>query len=362
MNVSLNRHVALILPDLRFGGAQRVMLELARRFLADGIRVDIVNLTGTGELVSEVPAEARYVALARTTNDSRVALALGSVGRLRRFLRRESPSAVLSTMTGTNLVTVIAARSVGFRGRLVVREAASTLNTSSLMNWLVRLLYRRADHVITVSNGVADDMKTLGLADTHLTTIPNPIDADRVRSLSQAEIVSSPRPYLIAVGRLTQQKDHVTLLRAFAACNARSTYDLTIVGKGPEQARLSGLVNELGLIGQVRFVGALQNPYPSIASAGLLVLSSRWEGYPNVLLEALALGVPVVSTDCVAGPAELLSDGRFGRLARVGDAAGLARAIDDELARPSTGQGEVISRHAPTFIASRYAAVLGIGA
>lgn len=334
------------------------MLELARRFLADGMRVDIVNLAGDGELSHEVPASARYLAMGKGKHGSRLGLAIASLGRLRRFLRNERPDVVLSTMTGTNLVSLLAAWASAYRGRVVVREAASTLNVGNVMKWLIRSLYGRASHVITVSQGVADDLMALGLRGDGLTAIPNPIDADRIRVLSEDDSPRPVKPYLITVGRMTPQKDQATLLKAFAASKASATHDLVLVGGGPEWENLKALTNSLGIAEKVRFTGPLENPYPVMARASLLVLSSRWEGYPNVLLEAISLGVPVVSTDCRSGPAELLEQGRYGRLAAVGDSSGLAHSIDQELEAPSGGRSEVMRRHAPDEIADRYAHVL----
>lgn len=334
------------------------MLELARRFLADGMQVDIVNLAGDGELSREVPTSARYLPMGDGKHGSRLSLAIASLGCLRRYFRNECPDVVLSTMTGTNLVSLLATWVAAYPGRVVVREAASTLNVGSVMKWLIRLLYGRADHVITVSQGVADDLMALGLDSSGLTSIPNPIDAERIRVLSVDDSPLPVKPYLIAVGRMTLQKDHVTLLKAFAASKASATHDLLLIGGGPERENVQALTNSLGVAEKVRFAGPLENPYPLMAKASLLVLSSRWEGYPNVLLEAIALGVPVVSTDCRSGPAELLGQGRFGRLAAVGDSSGLARSIDQELEAPSGGRIEVMRTHAPDAIADRYAHIL----
>ncbi|SEO84665.1 Glycosyltransferase involved in cell wall bisynthesis [Luteibacter sp. UNC138MFCol5.1] len=352
------KRIMLVLPDLRFGGAQRVMLELARRFLALGLSVHIVNLSGSGELIAEVPEAARYWAPKRTTVDAKAWLAVTSAFRLWRMLRRERPDAVLSTMTGTNIVTLAAARLARYAGTVVVREAASTLNASKMMNWLMRVSYGRADRIVTVSEGVAADLALLGLPPDRLLAIPNPIDANRILGLAGSEPVPETRPYIISVGRLTVQKDHSTLLDAYAKAGARKSHDLVIVGGGPESERLRAQVLAMGLQRAVHLTGPLENPYPLMRRAALFVLSSRWEGYPNVLLEAVTLGLPVVSTDCRSGPSELLAGGRFGRLAAAGDSEALAQAIDDELATPSECGEELVRRHAPDAIAARYITAL----
>lgn len=351
-------HVALVLPDLRFGGGQRVMLELARRFVAAGVRVDLINLAGDGELVGDVPPGVRYLPVAPGSSGLR--LAVVSVAWLRRYLRQAKPDAILSTMTGANVATLVAAKLARFRGSCVVREAASTLNASAFRRFLMRWVYRCASKVVTVSQGVADDLSALGIHRVNMVAIPNPIDVDRVRSLAAEPAELPVRPYIVAVGRLTIQKDHATLLRAYAVSEVRATHSLAIVGEGPERPALESLIASLGLGHDVILAGSLVNPYPWVRGASLMVLSSRWEGYPNVLLEAFALDVPVVSTDCPAGPAELLKGGAHGRLVAVADIEALARAMSSELAARSGGYAAVVNEHLPDIVAGRYLEVLSI--
>lgn len=350
--------IALVVPDLRFGGGQRVMLELSRRFVDAGVRVDLVNLAGDGELAAEIPEGVRHYCAASRKNGLRLALA--SIAWLHRYFRSEKPDAVLVTMTGANIATLLAGKAAGFSGKLVVREAASTMNTSIVRRILMRLAYGWATTIVTVSRGVGDDLAAVGLPRNRLLAIPNPIDVLRVRRLADEPQPRPMRPYIVALGRLTVQKDHATLLEAYAVSAVRATHSLVIIGEGPERQALESRMETLGLVGEARLAGALANPYPLVKGASLMVLSSRWEGYPNVLLEALAVGTPVVSTDCPAGPSELLGGGRYGRLVPVGDAVALAQAMADELAAPSPDTDHVLDQHRPSVVAARYADALGI--
>jgi len=355
-------HIALVLPDLRLGGGQRVFLELARQFVASGHRVDVVNLTGDGELVAEVPDGACYKPLMKGRAHSGIRLAWKALPALTRYLRDARPDAILSSMTGANLLTVLARGRAGRQGRLLLREAASLSNTGSVMTrWLMRLFYPRADALLAVSAGVAKDLERLGLDPSIIHVIHNPVDAERVRALA-AQVKSLPSfcdtPYIISIGRLTIQKDHGTLLRGYAASALRHTHRLIVIGEGEQRQALADLAGKLGIEDRVELAGSFVNPYPILAGASLHVLSSRWEGYPNVLLEALALRVPVVATDCPAGPRELLQGGRYGRLVPVGDHIALAHAMDDELREPTGNRDEVITAHQPQVVAQRYLALL----
>ena len=268
-------------------------------------------------------------------------------------------------MTGTNLLVVLACMGARIRARLVLREASSLVNTkSALKRQAMRWLYRRADGLVAVSAGVARDLRGLGLAADCIHVIRNPVDVERLRQLAVAGLPPAERdktPYVVSLGRLTEAKDFPTLLRAYAISALRGTHRLIIVGGGEQRANLEIMMRDLGLADRVLLTGAMDNPYRVLAEAELHVLSSRWEGYPNVLLEALALGVSVVSTDCPHGPREILDDGRYGRLAPVGDATALASAMDAELERPSSAGEAVLAAHNPQAIASRYLALLDGG-
>jgi len=355
--------ILLVLPSLERGGGERVLLQLAGSFLDAGREVHVVALLGGGPLRSHVPDGVTLHELI-DAGDAPKALALvwRAFPRLVSLIRTVRPHAVLSTMTGTNLLVALACMRALTSARLVLREASSLVNTKSALKRLaMRWLYRRADGLVAVSAGVAQDLRGLGLADDRIHVIRNPVDQERLRQLADVGPVLSEiegTPYVVALGRLTEAKDYPFLLRAYAASKLFRSHRLAIVGEGEQRDMLESLVRELGIADRVLFPGALDNPFRVLAGAALLVLSSRWEGYPNVLLEALALGVPVVATDCTHGPREILDGGRYGRLVPVGDATALSRAMEREMERPSSEFEAVLAIHNPQVVVSNYLALL----
>jgi glycosyltransferase involved in cell wall biosynthesis len=205
---------------------------------------------------------------------------------------------------------------------------------------LVRQSYPRADAVVAVSHQVADDLAQItGLLDERITTIYNPVVdqsllTQATEPLSHHWFDPAEPPVILGVGRLTEQKDFATLIRAFARVRACKDVRLVILGEGRQHQLLNTLVAELGLQGAVDMPGFVKNPFPYMAKAAMLVLSSKYEGLPGVLIQALACGCPVVSTDCPGGAAEILDNGRYGPLVSVGDVDALARAIDGVLKHP----------------------------
>lgn len=355
--------IMLVLPSLGLGGGERVLMQLARLFVEAGRQVHVVALLGGGPLRALVPERATlHELVAASAAPKGPALAWRAFPKLATLMRTVKPDAVLSTMTGTNLLVALVHLRSRSSARLFLREASSLVNVhSALKRQAMRWLYRRADGLIAVSAGVAKDLRELGLAEEKIRVIHNPVDADRLRHLAS---VGPPlaggdgAPYVVSLGRLTKAKDYPTLLYAYAKTALRNTHRLAIIGEGEQRASLEGLVRELGLTGRVLLPGAMDNPYRVLADAALHVLSSRWEGYPNVLLEAMALGVPVVSTDCLFGPREILDDGRYGRLVPMADSVALAHAMEAELAQPSSGTNTVVAAHDPQVITSSYLDVL----
>lgn len=330
--------VALFLPSLRGGGAERVMVNLARGFSEKGLEVDLVLAKAEGPYLSEVPAGVRVIDL----HSSRV---LASLPGLVRYLRRERPQAILSTLDHANIVALWARKLARVPNRLVVRVATnlsqSASNTSSargrLMPRLIHKFYPWADAVVAISQGVADDLvKTARLSRERIQVIYNPVVTPEIlekaeEPLNHPWFAPGEPPVILSVGRLTKQKDYPTLIRAFALVRQERPARLVILGEGEERPKLEALIQELGLEEDVSLPGFVDNPYAYMARSAVFVLSSAWEGFGNVLVEAMAVGTPVVSTDCPSGPAEILEGGKWGKLVPVGDVEKIAKAIIDTL-------------------------------
>lgn len=253
--------------------------------------------------------------------------------------------------------------------RLAVREA-TTLDWTRrrplpagerAVHLLMKRLYPGADLIIANSSGTAADLARGGIAPAGLIrVIHNPVVSEGLFEM-QRDVVphrwlqGGDIPVLIAVGRLHEAKDHATAIRALAAVRRTRAARLLILGEGPERRRLAELAAGLGVGDSVDLPGFVANPHAWLSRSALLVSSSRWEGFGNVLVEALAAGTPVVSTDCPGGPREILDGGRFGRLVPVGDHEALARAVMETLDGPPPR--EIMIERAMAFSIGRIAPV-----
>ncbi len=332
--------LALFVPSMRGGGAEQVMLSLARGVADRGYAVDLVLAQAEGPYLAAVPDDVRLV-------DLRASRVLLSLQPLINYLRRERPTALLSAMKHANIVALWARRLAGVPTRVVISEhntlSESLRHKSSprrgrVMLGLMRRFYPWADAIVPVSDGVADDLVCrTGLRRERITTIYNPVMRPELRQKMQARVdhpwfAPGEPPVILAVGRLSPQKDFPTLIRAFAEVLRAVHARLLILGQGSERPLLEALVTELGLQRDVSLPGFVENPYAYMAQASLFVLSSRFEGLPLVLIEALCCGARVVAADCESGPREILLDGQYGRLVPVGSVPGLAQAIRHALA------------------------------
>lgn len=333
---SMKPTVAILLPDLRPGGAERLLITLAAAWARQGIAVEFVLLRRVGELLAQLPSGSKFVDL----KASRVRSAWRP---LVRYLRESPPDALLAAMWPLTVLAPFAAKRAGFRGCVVVSEHApqslSYVRRGRLHNTVMavtmRAGYRMADARVGVSSGVADDMARLsGMDRAAFRVIHNPAATGQViGNYGRPQSIAGPQgPLILSVGTLKAVKRHDLLIRAFAQMSRRDA-TLCILGEGKERPRLQALVDALGLDERVLLPGYQSDPAPWYAYADLFVLSSDHEGFGNVIVEALEQGVPVVSTDCPSGPREILEGGKYGTLVPVGDAAALASAIDDALSR-----------------------------
>ena len=333
--------IAVLISFSGAGGVERMVLNLIDGFAAHGVAVDLLAIRAESAHLGALPEGVRMIDLG--TRHSTLA-----IPALARYLAAERPAALLAAkdraIRAAVLARALARVPCRIVGRLGTNLSAALEGKAGLQRWLrtapMRLLYRPVEHVVAVSQGVLDDTRRLtGLPAARLSVIRNPVVTPRLAQLATEApphpwTEASEPPLILAAGRLTEQKDFPTLLRAFATVRAARPARLAILGEGRGRAALTALAQELGIADALLLPGFAPNPYAWMARARLFVLSSAWEGSPNVLTEALALGVPSVATDCPSGPREVLVGGRFGPLVPVGDHAQLAQAMLATLAAP----------------------------
>jgi glycosyltransferase involved in cell wall biosynthesis len=279
--------------------------------------------------------------------------ALGAALPLASWMRRERPDALLATSHSTNVAAAIAGRIARSPTRVVLRIDSHLSRSPALAGTRkqrrrerrARRYFPWADAWIAISEGVADDAaRVTGIARRRIVAIHNPVVTPELLRRAAAPVnepwLQEPGgvPVLLGVGRLVPQKDFATLLRAFARVRARRPVRLLLLGEGPERPALERLAGELGVAADVRFAGRVADAPAYMARASVFALSSAWEGFGRVLVEALAVGCPVVSTDCPSGPREILEDGAIGPLVPVGDADALGAAIASVIERPPDRQ------------------------
>lgn len=366
--------IAILLPNVSGGGAQRCMLELAGALTRRGYPVDLVLSEKAGEYLAEVPSTVRIVTLKPASSlagrlapfradpagfrallpsvllPPKISKRTRYIADLARYLRSERPDTLLSSMTYTNLQALWARRLAGTETRVVVNEhttlsaAIREPNRRNAARWrklplLVRRYYPWADAIIAVSTGAATDLSTLAaLPPSTIQAIYNPVVSHGMLQSAQAPVTwpwpADGSPIIVAAGRLEPVKDFPTLLRAFALVRKGRRARLAILGSGSSEKTLRNLAGELGIEADFALMGWVANPFAYMANASLFVLSSRYEGLPGVLIQALACGCPSIATDCPNGPREILDHGRYGTLVPPCDAEAMAKAMEDMLDNP----------------------------
>lgn len=333
--------IVLLAPALD-GGIGRNLTNLADGFLRFGQQVDIVLENTEGAHAAQLP-DTVTVRRLRTTHSR-----LGVPG-LAAYLMARRPQALI---TSNVRLTVLALRARGLSASRV-RIYANVHNTYSKLyaslgrdKWRrrlakIRTYYGRCDGVIAVSAGVARDIAQLGgMPVERITTIYNPLNLSLVRQMAEVPVhhpwlSERDRPVIVAVGRLDVAKNFPLLLEAFKQLRSHRQARLLIVGDGEEKGVLQRLVRASPFANDVEFLGYRDNPYPYMRAADLFVMSSSWEGFGNVLVEAMCLGTSIVATDCPHGPREILEDGRLGRLVPVDQAPALSAAMQQALDAPT---------------------------
>ncbi len=359
--------IAVFVPSLRGGGAERAMLVFVREALSRGYLVDLVVCIRSGVLEDLVPYGARLVDLGR----HRVSLVLP---RLVKYLKDNRPAVLFSTIMHANVTAAIAGRLAGVETPVIVRE--SNAPVSEPKRTLSRLLtykmlpytYRWARAIIAVSEGVARELREIdhGLAPL-VKVIGTPVISDDMLRQGEEQPLhpwfrSGEPPVILAAARLQAHKGFLTLIRAFAVFRRSHVARLVILGEGPERKTLEAEIARLGLDSEVSLPGFFPNPFSFMKRARTFVLSSEYEGLPNVLIQAMALGTPVVATDCNCGPAEILAGGAFGELVPVGNVDAMAQALGRSLTPRASEEARlsVLQRYSAERVTTEYLRLAGL--
>ncbi len=331
--------VAIYLPSLDGGGAERAMVELANGLSAEGVSVDLVVVRDNGPWASLVSDDVTMIAL-RTRSK------LLEFLKFLRYLHHAQPDTVLAG-GASSIVSASLARRVFPRIPVIARisgDLSTGLDELSLKGRLVRKLQDGAlmltDVIVANSLGSSAAIRRkLPRISNRIHTLHNPVVWPNLADESRKPVAhpwfrDDRLPIVLSAGRLEPVKDHANLLRAFALVLQDRDARLVVLGEGRQRPNLVRLAHELGIAHRVDFPGFRMNPFAFMAKSQLFVLSSLHEGMPNVLIQAMACGTPVVSTDCPSGPREVLEDGKWGPLVPVGDSLSLATAIMETLERP----------------------------
>lgn len=358
----MKKKIAIVIPSLRGGGAERVIVNILNHLDLEKIELTLVVVNKVGPYIKYLPNNIRVIDL----NSERVR---HSVIKMIKALNEVKPDVILSTLGHLNLFLILIKRFIKGSPRLIVREA----NTPSMSltklsqrkqyyyKLIYRLLYPKADLIIAQCYDMKHDIiKTFRLKESKVIHIYNPIDISMIgKNAETFNPYNNSKINIVAIGRLTYQKGFDTLLKAFKIVNQEfPKTGLTILGDGELKNALEEQVNDLNLLASVSIIGFKDNPYPYYKNAELFVLSSRWEGFPNVLLEALACNTKIVATNCKSGPREILEDGRYGRLTKVDNVESLAQDIIEALKGENLSQNrakdfdikEIIKQYEKTLL------------
>lgn len=332
--------IAMFFWSLELGGVEHMMVELSRELVARGH--DVTLVLARAEQKPEYATDPR-VQIIRLN----AASTLQVIARLARQLRTARFDVLYTAMPTTNIAAIAALRLSGASTRLVISERSNpALEAQHSKTWRYRaaftlqpFAYPLAHAIVAVSHGLADDLANFArLPRASIRTIFNPAFVDR-EPLQQPGAThpwldAKKAPVIVAAGRLVRQKDWPTLLRAFACLRQGTAAKLIILGDGPLRAELEDMISTMGLCNDAALPGFVPDIRPYLAKADVFPLTSIWEGFGNVLVQALGVGCSIVSTDCPNGPSEILAGGQFGVLVPVGDHLSFAKALKHVIDHP----------------------------
>ncbi len=338
------KKILFVIPSLAGGGAEKVLVLVLRNLDRGLFEPVVVAFEAKNDYKTDMPGDVSVISLGKKgrLDNLRLVFSLSSV------IRDEKPDLICGFLYYANYVAAIAKRLSGSRVPLVFTEhnnltlIINSIRFPSLKRALMRRFRRDAASIVCVSRGVKDDLvSNWGIPERKCVVINNPVEIENVRRLAVERPVhpwfGDDTPVIVACGRLTEQKNFSLLLNAVSLVSKSRDVRLIIIGEGAQRPALLSLAKELGISDRVDMPGFQANPFKYMASATVFALSSKWEGFGNVIVEAMACGAPVVSTRCPFGPEEIITDGVDGLLVPSDDAHALAEAlselIDDASAR-----------------------------
>jgi glycosyltransferase involved in cell wall biosynthesis/polysaccharide pyruvyl transferase WcaK-like protein len=354
-----DRRIAIFIEHMSVGGAERVTLLLANELVKRGYQVDLIARNFNGPFAAMLRPEINQINLTAINKTNIFSIVAFLVG----YLRQARPTALLTQLEKPSLLGICASFFAPYNVTIpgVHTDLGSYTNMRHalrrrILKLLIKIFYPHARSITAVSNGAANQIKRFtGVTGPKIEVIYNGLDLDGLRQLAASPVdwnwlKEKKCPVIVSCGRLVEEKGFDTLLHAFALARKIQPIKLMIIGEGPLRDQLLHISRQLGIEQDVSMPGFISNPYACFAKADLFVLASRSEGLSNVLIEALATGVPVVSTDCESGPREILLDGQYGTLVPVDDAPALARAITARLqAKTSIHNKTALTQHLQQF-------------
>ena len=349
-----NNKITLFIPSLHGGGAEKVFVNLANGFIKKNKKVDLILAKQEGPYLKDLSEKVNIINL----NKKRV---LFTLLPLIQYLNREKPDILISALSHANIITLIANYFINNKIKVIVTEhnPISIKNNQLfflkklLTKFFIKKLYKKSNKVVAVSRGVANDLvKTLKISENNLHVIYNPIYTSGLVKKPSSEFFhkwldNKKDIIIIAIGRLTKQKNFLLLIKSFEIIVKKINVKLIILGEGEERQNLEKSIQNLNLQNSIDLPGFVDNPYSFLNKSNIFVLSSDFEGFGNVLVEAMACGTPVVSTNCPSGPSEILENGKYGKLVPVNNPNALAEAIIETLNNPI--ESSILQKRASFF-------------
>ena len=336
----------ILIPSLEKGGIERSMSRLSRGLLDRGWDVSIISEKPSKESISYFDERVKLLSLGSSfiNQNSNIIFSIFKnifyYFKIKKYIKKYSPDVLLAVKNIP--VSIFLKIILKNKFKLIIREAVnpkySSITQRSLLsrifvNNLKKLLYPKADNIIAISEGVKQSLvKNFNLDSSKIHTIYNPSADEKILSLPKEDIdrdLISNRPLIVSIGRLTKQKDHITLLKAFNKIHSNIDCNLYIIGEGSERRNLEKFIKNNNIDNKVKLLGYQNNPWKFLSKSNLFVLPSIWEGFGNVIVESMLIGIPVISSDCPSGPREILNNGKSGKLFQVGDYNHLANIIEE---------------------------------